>query len=76
MCVFGVYLTGASIRSVGGQVPVQRFTCVTGGALHITTALTLTLTRPHKTIYEPIKQWNHRNTLSFTTINKVFTTLI
>lgn len=36
-------LTGASIRRVGGEVPVQRFTFVTSRAFNMTTALTLTL---------------------------------
>lgn len=42
-CAGNVTLTiGASIRSVRGKIPVQRFTSVTGWTLHMLTAQTLT----------------------------------
>lgn len=45
VCV--VYLTGASLRSIRREIPVQRFTSVAGRTLGMTTTLTLTLSDGH-----------------------------
>lgn len=46
MCVYVLwYLTGAPLRSVWGEFPEEGFTFVTGGALHVATALTVALNK-------------------------------